>query len=169
MQVIVRDAKTFVIHYPHQNLRFQLKVGQHKKQAVWILRDANNLQDVSAKKQLDSEFKTSLFNSKGDGWKGLGSGVVAELDKIGNLLLELDRGLTGSLSKSTSKYHHLDAQIDGSGDSMKTRANEQAGSEGSGNESFKRDIPAPTTSNIQGPVETAATSGSRETDIIMID
>ncbi|PLB50495.1 mediator of RNA polymerase II transcription subunit 14 [Aspergillus steynii IBT 23096] len=168
MQVIVRNASTFIIHYPNQNVRFQLKSGGHKTQMVWILRDVNSPQDPSANKPLESDFKTRLFNSKGDGWKGLGSGVVAEAEKVGNFILELDRWLTSGRNNLATKYD-LEAKAAGSGDSIQPRASEQAGSENTGNGPAMPAVPVTRMSNKNVPPETDAASGSSNADIIMID
>jgi mediator of RNA polymerase II transcription subunit 14 len=90
MQVTVRNAKTFQIHYPAQKFRFQLVANHHLRHMVWTLKELSSPKEGSSQDQLKSEVQETLYNSKGDGWRGLGNGVVAEIDKIGNLLAELD-------------------------------------------------------------------------------
>ncbi|KAL5363971.1 mediator of RNA polymerase II transcription subunit 14 [Aspergillus floccosus] len=95
VQVIARNAKTFQIHYPIQKVRFQLVITQRPKGLVWVLREAGGLQGRSSEDQLKSRLKERLYNSKGDGWQGLENGVVATIDKVGNLLSELDKCFSG--------------------------------------------------------------------------
>ncbi|KAL2787261.1 mediator complex subunit MED14-domain-containing protein [Aspergillus keveii] len=80
LHVIVRTAKSFQLYYPLEDCRFQLIAHQHQSRPVWVLKEISKLQD-------------SLYTSKGDGWRGLGNGIVAEPDRVGNLLEDLDKCL----------------------------------------------------------------------------
>lgn len=170
MQVIVRNAKNFIIHYPNQNLRFQLQSYCNKTQMDWILRDGSYAQGPSAKKQLDSDFKTRLFKAKGDGWKGLGSGIVADADKIGNFILELDRWVISGQDLLTSQHPDLQAKATGPGGSIQSQASEQAGSESTGKgPATKATSTTRMANNTNVPLEADTASGSLSADIIMID
>ncbi|GMF81594.1 unnamed protein product [Aspergillus oryzae var. brunneus] len=111
VQVTVRNAKTFQIHYPGQSFRFQLVATHHLSHMVWILKELSSPKERSSQDQLKLRLRERLYNSKGDGWRGLGNGVVAETGKVGNLLTELDRcfeasstpGLTPEVKASGSK------------------------------------------------------------------
>ncbi|KAK1148294.1 mediator complex subunit [Aspergillus melleus] len=161
MQVIVRNAKTFIIHYPNQNLRFQLRAGQYKEQMIWILQCTNSPQDLLSKELPDSDFKSRLFNSKGDGWRGLGSGVVAGVEKVGNLILELDKCLTNGQNDVASRL----VTHSGTGDSTRTQADSRL----TGTGPAMRDVPPARMSNNNGSPDTDAVSGSLNEDVIMID
>ncbi|OJJ35729.1 hypothetical protein ASPWEDRAFT_172526 [Aspergillus wentii DTO 134E9] len=91
VQITARSAKTFQIHYPIQRFRFQLIAGQHLSRIAWILKDVSGSQARKDQDQLVSKLQDELYNSKGNGWKGLGNGVVAEVEKVGNLISKLDR------------------------------------------------------------------------------
>ncbi|KAB8214754.1 mediator of RNA polymerase II transcription subunit 14 [Aspergillus novoparasiticus] len=111
VQVIVRNAKTFQIHYPGQSFRFQLVATHHLGHMVWILKELSSPKEGSSQDQLKLKLRERLYNSKGDGWRGLGNGVVAETGKVGNLLTELDKcfeasstpGLTPEVKANGSK------------------------------------------------------------------
>lgn len=93
MQVTVRNAKTFQICYPMQvhKYRFQLTAGQHLNRVNWILNDAGKPENRPSDSHLATNLlQERLFNSKGDGWRGLGNGAVAEVDGVGNLIMELN-------------------------------------------------------------------------------
>lgn len=90
-QVTVHGATSYRIHYPAHQYRFQIIAGQHLNRMAWIIRDVSGAQDRSGQAQLVAKLKDGLYDSKGDGWRGLGNGVVAEADKVGNLLLNLDK------------------------------------------------------------------------------
>ncbi|KAF7586354.1 mediator complex subunit [Aspergillus hancockii] len=90
MQVTVRNARTFQIHYPTQQFRFQLVASHHLRHMVWTLKELSSPNEGSTQGQLKSKVREMLYNSRGDGWRGLGNGAVAEIDKVGNLLAELD-------------------------------------------------------------------------------
>lgn len=89
-QVTVPNAKMYQIHYPIAKFRFQLVACQHLNRMTWILKDVSGAQDRSHQNQLTSKLREKLYNSKGDGWRGLGNGIVAEVDKVSNLIMELD-------------------------------------------------------------------------------
>ncbi|KAL4889725.1 mediator of RNA polymerase II transcription subunit 14 [Aspergillus ambiguus] len=95
VQVTARNAKTFQIHYPLQKARFQLVISQRPNGLVWVLREKDGLQGRSGQDQLKSRLKERLYDSRGDGWQGLKNGVVATIDKVGNLLSELDKCFLG--------------------------------------------------------------------------
>src|SRR5699024_6083813 len=87
----VRNAISFHIHYPAQKFRFRLAAGQYLGRVAWILTEKSPAQDKSKYAQLATKLQDGLYNSRGDGWRGLGNGVVAEVDKVGNLLFALDK------------------------------------------------------------------------------
>ncbi|KAE8375797.1 mediator of RNA polymerase II transcription subunit 14 [Aspergillus bertholletiae] len=91
LQVTVRNAKTYQIHYPAQNFRFQLVATHHLSHMIWVLKELGSPEEGSSQDQLKSKLRERLYNSKGDGWRGLGNGVVAKIDKVENLLTELDK------------------------------------------------------------------------------
>ena len=105
-QVTVRNTKTFNIHYPIPRFRFQLIAGQHLNRMTWILKDVSGMQDRSQQSQLLDKIQQRLYNSKGDGWRGLGNGIVAEVDKVQNLILELDDCFTGFQSTPGMPVEH---------------------------------------------------------------
>lgn len=96
VQVTVRNAKTFHFHFPAQKFHFQLAATHHRSHVVWILRELSKPREGSSHDQLKLRLQERLYNSKGDGWRGLGNGVVAEIDKVGNLLAELDKCFVAS-------------------------------------------------------------------------
>ncbi|KKK24414.1 hypothetical protein ARAM_001963 [Aspergillus rambellii] len=94
MQVIVRSAKSFHIHYPNDKLRFQLVASQHLSRSVWVLKDIGSTQNGTGEDEIRRQLQESLYKSRGEGWRGLGNGVVAEPEFVGHLLDELDKHLT---------------------------------------------------------------------------
>ncbi|PLB35516.1 mediator of RNA polymerase II transcription subunit 14 [Aspergillus candidus] len=96
VQVIVRNARNFRIHYPGHQYRFQLLAGQYLGRMAWILKDASGPQGGDHQEQLRTRLKSELYDSKGEGWKGLGNGAVADFDKVGNLIAQLDKIFHGN-------------------------------------------------------------------------
>ncbi|KAJ5606954.1 hypothetical protein N7537_003573 [Penicillium hordei] len=88
VQVIVRKPTVYLIHYPRLRSRFHLSAVMHQDHLVWMLRDANGL-DQSGRGQVAAFIQEKLYQSKGDGWNGLGDGAVASINKVGNLILEM--------------------------------------------------------------------------------
>ncbi|KAJ9357254.1 mediator complex subunit MED14-domain-containing protein [Paecilomyces variotii] len=101
--VTARDAKVYQIYYPHHRYRFLITVGQHRDRIAWILRDARTAQEKSNPGQLESKLRERIYNSQGEGWKGLGTGAVADVQKVGNLLSELDTCFTSSANDAGVK------------------------------------------------------------------
>ncbi|KAJ5932690.1 hypothetical protein N7516_007179 [Penicillium verrucosum] len=88
VQVIARKPTVYLIHYPRLRSRFHLSAMMHQDHLVWMLRDANGM-DQSGRGQVAAFIQEKLYQSKGDGWNGLGDGAVASINKVGNLILEL--------------------------------------------------------------------------------
>ncbi|CEL04364.1 hypothetical protein ASPCAL05494 [Aspergillus calidoustus] len=93
LHVIVRTAKSFQLHYPLEDCRFQLIAHQHQSRPVWVFKDISTAQNTAGGNSTSQKLQDSLYNSKGDGWRGLGNGIVAEPDRVGNLLEDLDKCL----------------------------------------------------------------------------
>lgn len=104
-QITVRNAKTYQIHYPIAKFRFQLVTGQHLNRMTWILKDVSGTQDRSHQGQITGRLREKLYNAKGDGWRGLGTGMVADVDKVSNLILELDGCFSDSRSTIATPGH----------------------------------------------------------------
>ncbi|CAI7594818.1 unnamed protein product [Penicillium viridicatum] len=88
VQVTARKPTVYLIHYPRLRSRFHLSAVMHQDQLVWMLRDANGM-DQADRGQVAAFIQEKLYQSKGDGWNGLGDGAVASISKVGNLILEL--------------------------------------------------------------------------------
>ncbi|KGO43842.1 Mediator complex, subunit Med14 [Penicillium expansum] len=88
VQIIARKPTVYLIHYPRLKSRFHLSAVMHQDRLVWMLRDANGM-DQSGRVQVAAFIQEKLYQSKGDGWNGLGDGAVASINKVGNLILEL--------------------------------------------------------------------------------
>lgn len=88
VHVIARKPTVYLIHYPRLRSRFHLSAVMHQDHLVWMLRDANGM-DQSGRVQVSAFIQEKLYQSKGEGWNGLGDGAVASINKVGNLILEL--------------------------------------------------------------------------------
>ncbi|PYH90541.1 mediator of RNA polymerase II transcription subunit 14 [Aspergillus ellipticus CBS 707.79] len=91
VQVTARNAKKYQIYYPDEKIRFQLVATSHLNRMVWILNDVNGQRNGVVHDNIKTNIQGTLYNSKGDGWRGLGNGVVAEIGSIGNLLREIEK------------------------------------------------------------------------------
>ena len=101
VQVTVRNAKTFRISYPAAKRQMQWTAGRHMNQLKWILKDVSNAdQDKSSRANITTNLQETLYDSRGDGWKGLGNGAVAEVDGVCNLILELHKCLADAQTNS---------------------------------------------------------------------
>lgn len=85
VNITVRAPTVYLIHYPHLKMRFQLSVRSRKGQPTWVLENTSPRNQG----QVATEVKKKIYQSRGEGWQGLGDGAMATADNIGNLLLEL--------------------------------------------------------------------------------
>ena len=90
VQVTVRNVKTFIISYPSQKCRLHLTVGRYPDRVNCVLRDVSDTQARPNDGHVATRLKQMIYNTRGDGWKGLGNGAVAELGGIENLISTLD-------------------------------------------------------------------------------
>lgn len=88
VHVTVRSPGIFQFHYPLLRARFSLSTRVQHSSAVWLLED-NNRYPTADHSQVLTTVREKIYNSRGDGWQGLGDGAFATLAKVGNLLLEL--------------------------------------------------------------------------------
>ncbi|THC95508.1 hypothetical protein EYZ11_005023 [Aspergillus tanneri] len=168
VQVIARNAKAFIIHYPIQELRFQLVASQHLGHMVWTLRDKSSSHDLSNKELRSSDSWKRLYSSRGDGWRGLGNGVIAEVDKIGNLISELDRYFSSSSRDHLGpKNSGADTTSIGLSNSAESQTVQLGGAEGT--ESMSQAGLTPTTRMSGEHMQSMAGPIPQNTDIIMID
>ncbi|KAB8204582.1 mediator of RNA polymerase II transcription subunit 14 [Aspergillus parasiticus] len=160
VQVTVRNAKTFQIHYPGQSFRFQLVATHHLGHMVWILKELSSPKEGSSQDQLKLKLRERLYNSKGDGWRGLGNGVVAETGKVGNLLTELDKCFEASSAPDLTP----EVKANGSKSFSQQSTAENGNLDGTLSESATL-IPAPNATSTRH--KTGDTT--QNADIIMID
>jgi mediator of RNA polymerase II transcription subunit 14 len=88
VNITVRKPTEYLIHYPRLNSRFVLCITIHQDKPFWLLRDATSV-DPRGRSQVVAATKAQIYQSKGDGWAGLGDGATAGTSKIGNLILAL--------------------------------------------------------------------------------
>ncbi|KAL2802275.1 mediator complex subunit MED14-domain-containing protein [Aspergillus granulosus] len=158
LHVTVRTAKSFQLHYPLEDCRFQLMAHQHQGRPVWVLKDITGAQSATGESSLRQNLRDSLYNSKGDGWRGLGNGVVAEPDRVGNLLEHLDKCLATiradlAAKSSDAKPAHEAPPVSNDQPQVKAQPKQSEGTQGQGN----RNVPQKTGAAPQ------------KADIIMID
>ncbi|KAJ5172249.1 hypothetical protein N7492_004842 [Penicillium capsulatum] len=90
VHVTVRSPTLYRFHYPFLKACFQLSTRPRQNRTVWLLEDANKVEPGS---QVSTTVRESIYNSRGDGWQGMGDGALSVLGKVGNLLSELHRCL----------------------------------------------------------------------------
>lgn len=127
LQVTVRNARTFLICYPIQKYRMQLTAGQHLSRVTWILKDVSDAQDRSSQGHIAARLQEKLYDAKGDGWRGLGNGAVAEVDGVGNLISELDKCFTDADGHSDLGVSGSDRKSHGATGKIQPAEKRQAG------------------------------------------
>lgn len=93
VHITVRGPTVFQIHYPRLKTRFRLSVRPRKGRTVWVLEDSSR-SGASDRGQILAAVKEKVYNSKGEGWQGLGNGAMSTTDKVGNLLFGLHECLS---------------------------------------------------------------------------
>lgn len=101
VQIIARDAKTILLSYsssssptapPSFHFRFLIRPGFRRDQVIWILREIGQAAQAepSPAQSIRTKIRETVFRGKGDGWRGLGTGAVADANSVENLLMALD-------------------------------------------------------------------------------
>ncbi|KAJ5121203.1 Mediator complex subunit Med14 [Penicillium bovifimosum] len=93
VQITVRGPTVYLLHYPRLKSRFHLSAVTHQDRLVWLIRDANGT-DQSGRDQVTAMIQEKIYQSKGDGWTGLGDGVIADITHVESLILELHQRLS---------------------------------------------------------------------------
>ncbi|KAJ5953394.1 hypothetical protein N7454_000290 [Penicillium verhagenii] len=92
VHVTARSPMVLQFHYPRLNYRFRLSARPRLGRIVWLLEDSNRSDSLEGSHS-SSIVRDKIYNSKGDGWQGLGDGAISSLEKISNLLFELHSSL----------------------------------------------------------------------------
>ncbi|GAM34032.1 hypothetical protein TCE0_015f01354 [Talaromyces pinophilus] len=91
VQVSIRGAHTYQIHYFGLRFRFLLNASHRRDKIIWTLKDISSAEGQrDVEHAVEAKLQEKIYRGKGDGWQGLGNGAVAEVDQVGNLLSELD-------------------------------------------------------------------------------
>ncbi|KAJ5102856.1 hypothetical protein N7532_003385 [Penicillium argentinense] len=90
--VTVRSPTVFQIQYA-QNSQFRLSARPRQGHKVWLLEDFNPSGSPGRGKVYDA-VRGQVYNSRGDGWQGLGDGALSSIDKVGNLITKLHECLS---------------------------------------------------------------------------
>ena len=91
VQVSIRGAQTYQIHYFGLRFRFLLNASHRRNKIIWTLKDISSSEGQRDVEQaVEAKLQEKVYRGKGDGWQGLGNGAVADVDQVGNLLSELD-------------------------------------------------------------------------------
>jgi mediator of RNA polymerase II transcription subunit 14 len=93
VQITVRRPTVYLIHYPRLKSRFHLSAVTHQDRLVWMIRDANGM-NQSGRDPVTAMIQEKIYQSNGDGWTGLGDGVIANINNVENLILELHQRLS---------------------------------------------------------------------------
>ncbi|OJJ75415.1 hypothetical protein ASPBRDRAFT_26007 [Aspergillus brasiliensis CBS 101740] len=166
LHVTVRNARTYQIHYPGDKARFQLVAASHQNRLVWVLKDANSQGETRNDDEATARLRQTLYTSKGDGWKGLGTGVVAEVNRVGNLLRELEKCFVASRADPKHKPTDYSAHYDGSNNSKLSASAIEKGTADGANLAHSDSLTI--LPNDKGNLSQTETAAQKE-DIIMID
>ncbi|GKZ27817.1 mediator complex subunit [Aspergillus brasiliensis] len=166
LHVTVRNARTYQIHYPGDKARFQLVAASHQNRLVWVLKDANSQGKTRNDDEATARLRQTLYTSKGDGWKGLGTGVVAEVNRVGNLLRELEKCFVASRADPKHKPTDYSAHYDGSNNSKLSASAIEKGTADGANLAHSDSLTI--LPNDKGNLSQTETAAQKE-DIIMID
>lgn len=97
VHITVRSPTVFQINYS-QKARFRLSTRPRQGRTVWLLEDFNSMRTPEQEQsysQISTAVRDKVYNSRGDGWQGLGDGALSSLEKVGNLLNTLHGCLAG--------------------------------------------------------------------------
>ena len=100
-QIRARGTSTFHVRYPRLGVVFCLQLRRRGDHLVWILNKLGpHLGQNPVQGSLDGFLAKELYHSHGDGWTGFEGGARAELEKVGNLLADLQGMLENNVKQS---------------------------------------------------------------------
>ncbi|OXV08409.1 hypothetical protein Egran_03829 [Elaphomyces granulatus] len=164
VHVTARNAKTYNLRYSDPRFRFLVTASQHRDSMGWMLKDIRTVEDRSERSEVENYVQERIFNSNGEGWRGLGSGVVADADKVGNLIVALDSCFLGGRIMSGASTGHGDRKDDGK--EKPTSLNQQGGRNRTSLDK-SRPVNPPTRVATKYPLQNSEISN--DADVIMID
>ena len=169
VHVTARNAKTYHIRYSDPRFRFLVTAGQHRDRMKWVLKDIRTAEDRSERSEVENYIQERIFNSKGEGWRGLGNGAVADADKVGNLIVELDSCFLTSRVMPGASTDHGDRKADEKEKPSVTEhsVNQQGGRNRTNLDKSRTTKDAPTRVTTKYPLQNSGISS--DADIIMID
>ncbi|KAK2735629.1 mediator complex subunit [Myotisia sp. PD_48] len=89
VRVTARNAKVYQIIYPSIQYRFHVIMRQRRQRIIWLLHNYTMRNIRNCQANLQSELTSKIFTTVGDGWRGLGEGVIADAEKVVNIILLL--------------------------------------------------------------------------------
>ncbi|KAL1962210.1 hypothetical protein VTN77DRAFT_9931 [Rasamsonia byssochlamydoides] len=137
VQVSARGAKTYQFRYSGLRFRFLLTAGYRRDGMIWVLKDVSSSREKREEEEvIVGKLQERIYDAKRDGWQGLGNGAVADADKVGNLITELDscfadvapaassrNGKDGEAGQTETKGPGGSTSVDASGRAAGTNAN----------------------------------------------
>ena len=89
-RIWARSQSTFQIRYLSPGVNFRVQLGRRHDHIVWVLRKSSMCEGEQSMQLLFQRvLANELYNSHGDGWRGLEGGAIAELGKVENLMADL--------------------------------------------------------------------------------
>ncbi|WEW55619.1 mediator complex subunit [Emydomyces testavorans] len=173
-QFAARSSKRYQIRYPFLQYRFHLSASQRKSHVVWILQNSTAEFERSNHPILENLLREQVYNSRGDGWRGINQGGIAYSENADHLIFALHQLiksyiLTRIQSKSHSGQANTALNVDSEvllSDNNKIKAHKH------------RVYTAPQEASIKAGMEGSPTAGNRNiqhqdiasnADVITID
>lgn len=96
-----RSAQMYQIRYPFLRYYFKLSANQRKGHVMWVLSNSTPGREKSKHPTLERRLRDQLYNSQGNGWRGINQGGIAYSEDPGRLISDLDQSIKSYIEQIT--------------------------------------------------------------------
>ncbi|EER26019.1 hypothetical protein CPC735_001860 [Coccidioides posadasii C735 delta SOWgp] len=98
-QYTARSARLYQIRYPFLRYRFNVSASQRKSYVVWVIQNSTPGPERSKHPSLELRLKDQIYNSQGDGWRGINQGAMAYSANVSRLVFDLHQLMKSYISQ----------------------------------------------------------------------
>ncbi|KMU82098.1 mediator of RNA polymerase 2 transcription subunit 14 [Coccidioides immitis RMSCC 3703] len=93
------QRRLYQIRYPFLRYRFNVSASQRKSYVVWVIQNSTPGPERSKHPSLELRLKDQIYNSQGDGWRGINQGAMAYSANVSRLVFDLHQLMKSYISQ----------------------------------------------------------------------
>ena len=90
LQILARSATWYRVRYERPQAVFDVNLRQRRDGVMWYLQDLTEKVNVGRRNQRLVEGMSGLWQERGEGWKGMKAGIIAEVEGVEKLVEKID-------------------------------------------------------------------------------